>query len=93
GLTPVELLELQRINIAKEKLALTNELLKNIAELVGFPNIHHFSRSFKRVVGIPPGEYRKNFQNGIRKDILFSRDFKNELNIEIAGNSSEFDKL
>lgn len=92
GYTPVELLELHRIKVAKEKLAFTNEILKNIAEMAGFPNIHHFSRSFKRIVGIPPGEYRKNIQNGIRKDIVFSKEFKNELNIEFVGNSSEIDK-
>lgn len=82
GFTPIELLEQQRIKVAKEKLILTEEEIKTISDMVGFPNIHHFSRSFKRVVGIPPGEYRKTSQEGIRKDILFSKSFKNELNIE-----------
>ena len=82
GFTPVELLEQQRIKIAKEKLILTGEEIKTISDMVGFPNIHHFSRSFKRVVGIPPGEYRKISREGIRKDIIFSKNFKNELNIE-----------
>ncbi len=82
GFTPVELLEQQRIKVAKEKLILTEEEIKTISDIVGFPNIHHFSRTFKRVVGIPPGEYRKTAREGIRKDILFSKNFKNELNIE-----------
>ena len=82
GFTPVEFLEQQRIKVAKEKLVLTDEEIKTISEEVGFPNIHHFSRSFKRVVGIPPGQYRKTAQEGIRKDILYSKDFKNELYIE-----------
>lgn len=80
GLTPIEFLEHYRINIAKEQLSTTAISLKEIAEYIGYPNIHHFSRSFSRIVGMPPGQYRSSIMEGIRKDIFFSDGFVNENN-------------
>ena len=78
GYTPVELLDWVRCHIAKEKLILTDMSLKEISDEAGYPNIHQFSRSFRRLVGKPPATYRKEFLSGIRKDINFKTEFVNE---------------
>jgi AraC family transcriptional regulator len=39
----------------------TNEPLAAIAAGAGFSDQSHFSRTFKRLVGMTPAEYRANF--------------------------------
>lgn len=36
--------------------------LKKIADQLGFSNVYYFSAFFKRVMGMPPGQYRKTTQ-------------------------------
>lgn len=48
-----------RINKAKEELALTNHSISDIAFKTGFSSIYHFSRYFKKEVGITPSAYRE----------------------------------
>jgi len=36
--------------------------LKEVAALCGYPDIYHFSKSFRCFHGLPPGRYRDNFQ-------------------------------
>lgn len=59
GHTPTQMVILYRLFIAKELLEYSDMEIKSIAEEVGFVSIHEFSRVFKRVILIPPGEYRK----------------------------------
>lgn len=52
----------QKIRIEKASLELHNANLSidQIATQCGFSDRHHFSKVFKRVVSVPPGQYRKS---------------------------------
>ncbi len=49
-----------RIDKAKELLAKTDMKIYEICEKVGYPNIEHFSRTFKKLVGVSPIQYKNN---------------------------------
>ena len=50
-----------RIRKSKELLVETSGTIKEIAEKVGYNNDQSFSRSFKKLEGITPGEFRNSF--------------------------------
>jgi len=52
-----------RIEKAKEFLLETYLKAYEIAERVGFKENTYFSRLFKKITGITPGEYRKQWLN------------------------------
>lgn len=60
-----------RIEKAKELILYSENSLKQIAEDVGFKNIHHFSRVFKEIEGVSPGQWCQKEKLGIRKDVFF----------------------
>ncbi|MBJ6362972.1 AraC family transcriptional regulator [Paenibacillus sp. GCM10012307] len=62
GQTPVEYLNEIRINKAKELLSLDHSRVKEVASLVGFNSEFYFSRTFQRVVGVPPKLYTRRKQ-------------------------------
>lgn len=49
-----------RIENAKRMLLESNETVEVIAERVGFREVGYFSRTFKRVIGMSPSQFRKN---------------------------------
>jgi two-component system response regulator YesN len=49
----------RRVELAKHFLISTTDNIQEIAEKVGYISPISFNRVFKRVVGIPPGDYRK----------------------------------
>lgn len=51
---------LLRINKAKNLLRNTDLPIKDIVSEIGYIDIASFSRRFKNMVGVPPGEYRKH---------------------------------
>ncbi len=53
------LLHEERIRRAKTLLAGSKDNLADIAKRVGFHDEYHFNRVFKRVAGLPPGQFRK----------------------------------
>ena len=53
-----DLLGSLRIARAKELLGSSQMRVHEIAEATGFSDVAHFSRSFKRIAGCTPGEYR-----------------------------------
>jgi len=58
GITLMDYLVVKRINQARE---LLQELGLNVSEVrtrVGYKNMSHFNRMFKKLVGVTPGEYR-----------------------------------
>lgn len=58
GLTLMDYIVAKRIEKARE---LLQELSMNVGEVrtrVGYSNISHFNRTFKKIVGVTPGEYR-----------------------------------
>ncbi len=83
GMTPIEYAEHYRILKAKELLSYGDYELKHISEIIGYPNIHQFSRSFKKVTGMPPGQWREQKRSGIGKDVVIHPEFENTLLIQV----------
>lgn len=57
--TPKQYQQKCRLTEAKWLLSSSDKDLQSIAELVGFPQIHHFSSWFKKLEGNAPSEWRK----------------------------------
>jgi AraC-like DNA-binding protein len=57
--SPLQLLTRLKMGKAAELLSNRELLIKQVAEQVGFTDPYHFSRTFKRVYGIPPETFRK----------------------------------
>lgn len=60
GFSPIEYLLNRRIGESIRLLMSTNFNIKTISEMVGYPNIHHYSTAFKKKVGTSPSFYRKS---------------------------------
>ena len=58
GVSMVNFLTAVRIRQAKFLMADSNVTIREVAHLVGFEDEKYFSRQFKRIEGITPGEYR-----------------------------------
>jgi AraC-like DNA-binding protein len=58
GLSPHQYLLNLRIEHAKELLETTLLRMEEIASYCGFADIHHFSKTFKKMTGISPGSFR-----------------------------------
>lgn len=63
GKSPIQKLIHLRIDRAKSLLLNTRWPIQHIASYVGYTNIFNFSKSFKKLVGIPPTEFRRKKQN------------------------------
>jgi transcriptional regulator GlxA family with amidase domain len=59
GLSPHRYLLLMRVQHAEELLKSTDLSLLHIAEYTGFSDVHHFSKTFKKITGVTPGAFRK----------------------------------
>lgn len=57
--TPLQLLTRLKMGKAAELLGTGEQLIKQVAEEVGFADPYHFSRVFKRVYGIPPETFMR----------------------------------
>ncbi len=55
-----------RINKAVELLAGTEMDVGQISGVVGYNNVFHFIKTFKKLVGVSPGNYRRNELTGLR---------------------------
>ncbi|MDR0932850.1 MAG: AraC family transcriptional regulator [Victivallales bacterium] len=62
GVSPHQYLLNRRLRLARIRLTGTDDNIKIIAEECGFENIESFYRAFRRVSGMPPGEYRRRQQ-------------------------------
>ena len=49
--------------MAKKLMDETDMMVYEIAFAVGFSNQHYFSRTFKRITGLAPSEYRNHRQS------------------------------
>ena len=58
----VSYLSAYRVNMAKDFLANTNIIIRDVGYKTGFNTIQNFNRVFKRYVGITPSEYRCKYQ-------------------------------
>ncbi|MCK5843651.1 MAG: helix-turn-helix transcriptional regulator [Victivallales bacterium] len=63
GIAPISRLIELRVDFAKA-LLIKGELLKIIADMTGFSDEFHLSKTFKKVVGESPREFRKEFSYG-----------------------------
>lgn len=59
GVTLWEYVQSRRIELATEKLVSGNETIAQIALECGYNSISNFNRSFKAIIGLSPGDYRK----------------------------------
>lgn len=50
-----------RIEKAKELLTKTEMKIYEVCEYTGYPNIEHFSRTFKKLVGVSPIQYKNKY--------------------------------
>ncbi|KKC47103.1 hypothetical protein VE23_08020 [Paenibacillus sp. D9] len=60
GMTPHQYLLEMRINHACELLQNTKLTQQQVADYCGFSDIHHFSKTFKKKLGIAPGQFRND---------------------------------
>lgn len=60
GLTPMAYARNARIKKAKELLRCSDMNVTQIARVVGFHSVHHFSRYFASVVGMSPSRYKES---------------------------------
>jgi len=61
GETFVQYLSRTRIEEAKRLLATTGLLVYEVGARVGYPNVEHFSRVFKKLVGVSPVRFKAGF--------------------------------
>ncbi len=55
-----EIINVMRVDRAKELLKNTDYKIQDISEMIGFQDVTHFSRIFKAHMGMSPKEYRSN---------------------------------
>lgn len=60
GISPVQYHLMLRLQRAKDLLVSTDMSVKEIALSLGFQSIFYFTRIFKKKMGVPPTEFRKN---------------------------------
>ncbi len=63
GLTFQELVRKERMRKARALLRETNQTIETIAAEVGYENVEHFNRLFKKNYGITPVQYRRQESN------------------------------
>ncbi len=65
GTSPMAYITQARQDWAQSLLQHTDMPIKEIAALVGYADVHHFTRVFSRMAGCPPGEYRLGKTNSV----------------------------
>lgn len=63
GTTPSKYFLKNKLNYARVLLETSTLSITNIASLVGFASVGHFTKVFKEEYASPPATYRKNWQN------------------------------
>lgn len=61
GISPRNYLITYRIQKAKELIIKSNEPIYIIAEEVGFSDVKHFSKTFRKITGLSPSNYKKQY--------------------------------
>jgi len=77
GISPRRYLLEYRIQRSQQLIEHSDYPLKEIAALVGFKTVHHFTRAFHDACGETPGGWRKRNQAGICKDVIIDPGFVN----------------
>jgi AraC-like DNA-binding protein len=76
---PLAFLQRYRIEQAKALIRYSLCTLKEIAEQVGFRTVHHFTRLFTAGEGRGPAAWRREYLEGIRKDVYINPRFENRV--------------
>jgi len=58
GISPLDYVNRMRVAYACEQLSYSSQAIKEIAYNAGFDDPHYFSRMFRKITGITPGQYR-----------------------------------
>ena len=69
GCSVMEYVKKHRIIIAKKQLAFTDVPIKDIANMVGFKTVQHFSRVFKEYVYLTPAFFRRQAVEKRKKEL------------------------
>jgi AraC-like DNA-binding protein len=69
GLSPHQYVLRVRIERAKSHLTDDRSSIAEVSKLVGFRTQEHFTKVFRKVVGVTPSEFRKELADDARKDI------------------------
>lgn len=67
GSTVTEYMQNKRIYHAIEMLQTSNKPITSISEECGYTDVKHFTRLFKRIIGMAPSEYRKRLKPDDKK--------------------------
>jgi len=62
-ISPMQYIAKRRIGEAQTLLTDTDAPIGEIADLLGYCNVCHFNAMFRKHVGTPPGQFRKNMRN------------------------------
>ncbi len=60
GASPIEILQTQKLHLAKQFILETKKTIAEIAFATGFNSIRRFNESFKAAYHVPPSSFRKN---------------------------------
>ncbi len=60
GMTVLQYLYYYRVQVAKKQLAFTNVPIKEVAWHTGFKTVQHFNRTFTKLVGETPAQFRRS---------------------------------
>lgn len=66
GMTPVQYLKSYRLRKAAELLESTDGQISAVAYACGFRDMSYFSRSFRELMGVLPGQYRRQYGSDLR---------------------------
>lgn len=77
GISPHRYLLEYRIQRSQQLIEFSNYSFKEIAAMVGFKTVHHFTRAFHDTCGETPGGWRRKYQAGICKDVNIDPEFVN----------------
>lgn len=75
--SPLRSLWVFRVERASHLIRYSDYELKSIAELTGFASVHHFTRVFRRVIGVAPAQWRERERAGVRQDVTIAPGFVN----------------
>jgi transcriptional regulator GlxA family with amidase domain len=62
GMTPAAYVEAQRVEAARRLLESTGRSVAQVAEACGFSRVETIHRAFRRVLRVPPAQYRRHFR-------------------------------
>ncbi len=77
--SPLEFLQRHRIAQAKELIQYSDYTLKEIAGQSGFQTVYHFTRHFTAIEGCSPAAWRRQYLEGIQKDVFVNPRFSNRI--------------